>query len=105
MQYGGFVKGFSMPLLPNRDTLPVNSLTNYLLPTHSGETISAETNRALGFLEERERLIIERTFGINGQPEMTLEEIGEGLELSRERVRQIREKAIRKLRTMGINNL
>jgi len=71
----------------------------------SGETISAETNRALGFLEKRERLIIERTFGINGQPEKTLEEIGNSLDLSRERVRQIREKVIRKLRAMGINSL
>ena len=68
-------------------------------------SVSAETNQALSLLSERERLIIERTFGLNGQPEMTLEEIGEGLELSRERVRQIREKAIRKFRAMGIKNL
>lgn len=68
----------------------------------TGETISAETNQALGLLGERERLIIERTFGINGQPEMTLEEIGERMGLSRQRVRQIREKSIRKLRTIGI---
>lgn len=66
------------------------------------ETISAETNQALGLLGERERLIIECTFGINGQPEMTLEEIGERMGLSRQRVRQIREKSIRKLRTIGI---
>ena len=71
----------------------------------TGETICAETNQALGLLGERERLIIERTFGINGQPEMTLEEIGEGMGLTRERVRQIRQKAIWKLRAEGINNL
>ena len=71
----------------------------------SGETISAETNHVLSLLSEREKIIIERSFGINGQPEMTLEEIGESLGLNRERVRQIREKAIRKLRAMGINNL
>lgn len=68
----------------------------------SDETASAETNRALNMLGERERLIIERTFGINGQPEMTLEEMGERMGLSRQRVRQIREKSIRKLRTIGI---
>ena len=53
-------------------------------------------------LGERERLIIECTFGINGQPEMTLDEMGERMGLSRQRVRQIREKSIRKLRTIGI---
>ena len=73
--------------------------------SQTSESLSIEMNHALSLLGERERLIIERTFGLNGQSEMTLEEIGEGLELSRERVRQIREKAIRKLRVMGINNL
>lgn len=84
--------------LPSPDSLitPVNQ---------TSEGLSIEMNHALRLLGERERLIIERTFGLNGQSEMTLEEIGEGLELSRERVRQIREKAIRKLRAMGINNL
>lgn len=67
-----------------------------------GETFSAETNRALSLLGERERFIIEHAFGINGQPEMTLGAIGESLGLTKERVRQIREKSIRKLRTIGI---
>ena len=83
------------------DEIP--SPDNLIAPSGlTGETISAETNQALGLLGERERLIIERTFGINGQPEMTLEEIGERMGLSRQRVRQIREKSIRKLRTIGI---
>jgi len=69
------------------------------------ESFSVEVNNAIGTLSERERFIIERSFGINGQPEMTLKEIGESLDLTRERVRQIREKAIRKLRAMGINNI
>ena len=73
--------------------------------SQTSESLSTEMNHALSLLCERERLIIEHTFGLNGQSEMTLEEIGEGLGLRRERVRQIREKAIRKLRTMGINNL
>jgi len=70
-----------------------------------GTSTPAETIHELSLLSERERIIIERTFGLNGQPEMTLEEIGNSLGLSRERVRQIKEKAIRKLRAMGINNL
>ena len=69
------------------------------------ESLSKESDRALGVLNEREKQIIERSFGINNQPEMTLEEIGETFGLTRERVRQIREKAIRKLRAGSRNSL
>ena len=54
-------------------------------------------DRALETLTERERDIIKYFFGI-GTSEMTLEEIGEKFDLTRERVRQIKEKAIRRLR-------
>ena len=69
------------------------------------ESLSTEIDRALGVLNEREKQIIERSFGINNQPEMTLEEIGETFGLTRERVRQIRETAIRKLRAGSRNSL
>ena len=62
------------------------------------ESLRDEINRALSLLNERERSIIQAFFGINGS-EMTLEEIGEKYGLTRERVRQIKEKAIRKLRS------
>ena len=62
------------------------------------ESLREEINRALTSLKERERNIIEAFFGINQTTEMTLEEIGEKFGLTRERVRQIKEKAIRKLR-------
>ena len=61
------------------------------------ESLQAEINSALRALSERERKVVEAFFGIN-QPEMTLEEIGEKYGLTRERVRQIKEKAIRRLR-------
>lgn len=61
------------------------------------ESLSREINRALATLTERERDIIRYFFGIGCQ-EMTLEEIGETFSLTRERVRQIKEKAIRRLR-------
>ena len=70
-----------------------------------GESLSIEIDRALGVLNEREKQIVERSFGINNQPEMTLEEIGETFGLTRERVRQIREKAIRKLRADSRDSL
>ena len=68
------------------------------------ESLRNEINRALLTLSERERRIIEAFFGIN-QPEMTLEEIGEKYGLTRERVRQIKEKAIRRLRHNTKNKL
>jgi RNA polymerase primary sigma factor len=61
------------------------------------ESLSKEIERALATLTERERDIVRYFFGI-GTQEMTLEEIGEQFNLTRERVRQIKEKAIRRLR-------
>ncbi|HRR49832.1 MAG TPA: RNA polymerase sigma factor RpoD/SigA [Bacteroidales bacterium] len=61
------------------------------------ESLNKEIERALSTLTERERDIIKYFFGI-GTNEMTLEEIGEHFGLTRERVRQIKEKAIRRLR-------
>ena len=61
--------------------------------------IKDEINKTLGILDERERAIIESYFGINTTYEaMTLEAIGERYGLTKERIRQIKEKAIRKLR-------
>ena len=61
------------------------------------ESLNTEIERALSTLTERERDIIRYFFGIGCQ-EMTLEEIGEKFGLTRERVRQIKEKAVRRLR-------
>ena len=69
-----------------------------------GESLSLEIDRALQILTPREREIIKSFFGIGCQ-EMTLEEIGERLDLTRERVRQIKEKAIRKLKKPNASKL
>jgi RNA polymerase primary sigma factor len=61
------------------------------------ESLSTEIERALCTLTKRESDVVRYFFGINA-PEMTLDEIGSHLGLTRERVRQIREKAIRRLR-------
>jgi len=61
------------------------------------ESLSREIDRALSTLTDRESDIIKMFFGLGGQ-EMTLEEIGDKFGLTRERVRQIKEKAIRRLR-------
>ncbi|MBO7186534.1 MAG: RNA polymerase sigma factor RpoD/SigA [Alistipes sp.] len=82
-----------------------NSLLDVLVNTDSpnadrgliNESLATEVERALEILTDREGDIIRYFFGI-GCSEMTLEEIGEKFDLTRERVRQIKEKAIRKLR-------
>lgn len=82
-----------------------NSLLDVLVNSDSpnadrslmNESLATEVERALSTLTERERDIVKYFFGI-GAGEMTLEEIGEQFGLTRERVRQIKEKAIRRLR-------
>ncbi len=68
------------------------------------ESLRSEINTALKELNERERNVIEAFFGIN-QQEMTLDEIGAKYGLTRERVRQIKEKAIRRLRNCTKNKI
>lgn len=68
------------------------------------ESLATEIERALATLTERERDIIRLFFGIGCQ-DMTLEEIGEQFGLTRERVRQIKEKAIRRLRSSSRSKL
>lgn len=68
------------------------------------ESLAKEIDRALSTLTEREADIVRKFFGI-GVPEMTLEEIGEEFGLTRERVRQIKEKAIRRLRNNSRSKL
>lgn len=77
---------------PNADKILIN------------ESLSKEISRALATLTERESDIIRLFFGIGCQ-EMTLEEIGEKFQLTRERVRQIKEKAIRRLRSNSRSKL
>ncbi len=68
------------------------------------DSLRKEIQRTLTILSEKERNVIESFFGI-GKPEMSLEEIGNKFGLSRERTRQIKEKAIRRLRQSSKNKL
>jgi len=83
-----------------------NSLVDYLtdenqlLPdedTYSNALVE-DMEKALDTLSEREKNILTMYFGINGEEPLTLEEIGAELGLTRERIRQIKEKAIQRLR-------
>ena len=60
--------------------------------------VNSEVKNVLAVLPDREAEVIKLYFGLDGEFPMTLEEIGDKFNLTRERVRQIKEKAIRKLR-------
>jgi RNA polymerase primary sigma factor len=66
--------------------------------TEFAEHIRAVLNRAIVHLTERERAIVESRYGTRGEPAKTLEEIGQLIGLTRERVRQIEVRALEKLR-------
>lgn len=82
------------------------SLVDYLQDDHAAspdeetyeKALSDDMEKALATLSERERLILAMYFGLSGEQPLTLEEIGKELGLTRERIRQIKEKAIMRLR-------
>ena len=90
-----------------------NNLYDILLnndsPSPDDELITGslrkEIERSLATLGEREADILRYYFGLNGYPPYTLEEIGDEFGLTRERVRQIKEKAIKKLKNQYRNRL
>ena len=69
------------------------------------ESLKQEINRTISTLPQREADIIKLYFGLDSKHPMTLEEIGEKFELTRERVRQIKEKAIRRLKSPSRSKL
>ena len=89
------------PFIGDEESSLLDIIPNYDAPSTDKslveESLRDESSRVLQVLDEREHKVIEAYFGIN-QREMTLEEIGDKYGLTRERVRQIKEKAIRKLR-------
>ena len=86
-----------LDVLPSGDTPTTDkSLMN--------ESLATEIDRALSTLSEREKEVLQMLFGIGCQ-EMTLEEIGDHFGLTRERVRQVKEKALRRLRSTSRSTL
>lgn len=90
------------PFTSNEENRLLDVLENEDLPspdtTLMSESLIEEVERALSKLAEREAEVIRLYFGFGTDEPLTLEEIGEKFNLTRERVRQIKEKAIRRLR-------
>ena len=96
------------PLIDDEDSCLLDLLTNDDKGNADSSLISdslkEEVHHALDLLPERESQVMRMYFGIN-TPELSLEEIGEKLNLSRERVRQIKEKALTLLRNAQIGSV
>jgi RNA polymerase primary sigma factor len=108
MQISGRHVSVDAPFVDGEDNSLLDVLVNDNAPMADRElvkeSLQAEITNALQTLNERERNIIRAFYGI-GEPELTLEEIGHKYGLTRERVRQIKEKAIRRLRGNTKNNV
>lgn len=101
LKVSGRSTSIDAPFVEGEDNSLLDVLTNDDSPMADSslnqESLSKEVDRALRQLYDREREILKMFFGIGCQ-EMTLEEIGAKFDLTRERVRQIKEKAIRRLK-------
>jgi len=90
------------PFTPGEENSLLNILENFQQPSPDNhlitESLKVEVRNALESLPEREAEVLRLYFGLDVDYAMTLEEIGERFNLTRERVRQIKEKAIRRLR-------
>ncbi len=102
MRVSGRHVSMDAPLLNGEDNSLLDVIVNHDSPRADRllmtESLQREIERSLSTLTERERDVIKLFFGIGCQHGLTLEEIGAKFDLTRERVRQIKEKAIRRLR-------
>jgi RNA polymerase primary sigma factor len=102
MRNAGRHVSMDAPLIQDEDNTMYDVLKSDEAPTpETGllyESLKKEIDRAISTLTQREADVIRLYFGLNGGHPMTLEEIGEEFDLTRERVRQIKEKAIRRLK-------
>jgi len=95
--FGEEESGSLLDVLENQTTGPTDGQLVF------NDSLQVETLRALSTLTAREREVIMMSFGIALDNPFTLEEIGDAMGLTRERVRQIREKALQKLREPSKN--
>jgi RNA polymerase primary sigma factor len=109
LNLSGMQISMDAPLREDEDNTLYDVMLNDNSPSADNElmmnSLRKEIERSLSTLSEREAFVLRYFFGLHGLPILTLEEIGENLNLTRERVRQIKEKAIKKLKNKYRNQL
>jgi RNA polymerase primary sigma factor len=107
--YGQKQVSVDAPLIEGEDNSLLNVIANHdsNVPTDElmRESLGKDIERILVNLKEREADVLRLSFGLNGMTPMTLEEIANNLGLTRERIRQIREKGLRSLRKKSNSQL
>ena len=102
MKMSGRHLSMDAPFNQGEDNRLLDIIQNEMQPSPDNtlmkESLKKEVDRALDTLSLREAEVVRLYFGLNREHPLTLEEIGEKFELTRERVRQIKEKALRRLR-------
>ncbi|MBQ7551328.1 MAG: RNA polymerase sigma factor RpoD/SigA [Bacteroidales bacterium] len=103
LKMNGFTQSLDSPISPNEDT---KFLDTFIFDNDEDtdtslmhESLSTDIESVLSTLPEKEQEVLKLYYGINQSHEYTLDEIGACYQLSRERVRQIKERAIKHLRT------
>lgn len=98
---GGKKVSVDAPFQNDESSSMIDVMTDEFAPTTDDqmekESLSSDLEAALSSISEREQTVLKMLFGI-GHPEMTAEEVANTLNLTRERVRQIKERALRRLR-------
>lgn len=105
LRISGKPLSFDAPFAQNDENNLLDIVESFVEPTPDfelyNESLKTEINDALSSLNVKEAEVIKLYFGLNDEHCLTLEEIGEKFNLTRERVRQIKEKAIRRLRNIA----
>jgi RNA polymerase primary sigma factor len=109
MRYASSDVSFDSPFASGEDSTLLDVMPNGDTPNPDkelmDESLKMEIERAFSKLTQREAEVVRLYFGIGREHSLTLEEIGERFDLTRERVRQIKEKALRKLRHNSRNSV
>jgi len=109
MRYASSDVSFDSPFASGEDSTLLDVMPNSDTPNPDkelmDESLKMEIERAFSKLTQREAEVVRLYFGIGREHSLTLEEIGERFDLTRERVRQIKEKALRKLRHNSRNSV
>ncbi|MCQ2286013.1 MAG: RNA polymerase sigma factor RpoD/SigA [Bacteroidales bacterium] len=107
MKMNTYTQSIDSPIAPDEDTKFIDTFVyenDEDTDTHLiHESLSSEINDVLSTLNDKEREIVKMFYGINNSHEYTLDEIGDKFDLSRERVRQIKERALKRLRQESKN--